>query len=134
MSNVTKKDLIDGIVNRTNEKRVAVKSVVQEFLNAIIDELGRGNRIELRDFGVFEMKQRAARVAQNPKTLEKVEVPERTTVKFKPGRLMRQRFEPDGGNRGSDKSDGAPEVNVVRRSDDRLVEGKGVAERTRSNK
>ena len=63
----------------------------------VIDELGRGNRLEFRDFGVFEIKERAPRVAQNPKTLERVQVPARRTVKFKVGRLMRETLEqPEG--------------------------------------
>ena len=49
--------------------------------------------MEFRDFGVFETRQRAARMAQNPKTLEQVEVPSRRTVKFKPGRLMKVKVE-----------------------------------------
>ncbi len=93
MPNVTKKDLIDGVVESTKEKRVAVKTIVQEFLNLIVEELGNGHRIELRDFGVFEVKRRAPRVAQNPKTLAKVEVPAKSSVKFKAGRLMKERVD-----------------------------------------
>jgi integration host factor subunit beta len=52
--------------------------------------LGKGNRLEFRDFGVFEVKHRRARKAQNPKTLEPVQVPPKRTVKFKVGRLMKQ--------------------------------------------
>jgi integration host factor subunit beta len=89
MATVTKKDLIDRIAETTGQKRVDVKKTVQAFLNEIILDLGEGNRIEFRDFGVFETKERAPRVAQNPKTLERVEVPARRTVKFKVGRLMR---------------------------------------------
>jgi integration host factor subunit beta len=70
-----------------------VKRVIQAFLDDIIDELGQGNRLEFRDFGVFESKQRAARVAQNPKTLERVHVPPKRTVKFKVGRLMKEKLQ-----------------------------------------
>ena len=90
---ITKKDLIDYISTQAKVKRPTVKLVVQEFLDQIIDELQRGNRLEFRDFGVFEVKHRAARSAQNPKTLEKVEVPAKRTVKFKTGRLMRESLE-----------------------------------------
>ena len=89
MATVTKKELIDQIAEATGQKRVVVKSIVQTFLNSIIVELGQGNRLEFRDFGVFEVKQRRARMAQNPKTLEPVEVPPKRTVKFKVGRLMK---------------------------------------------
>lgn len=93
MPNVTKKDLVDKIAEQTGFKRVMVKKIVQCFLDETINELGRGNRLEFRDFGVFETKSRSARVAQNPKTLERVEVPSKRTVKFKVGRLMKQRLQ-----------------------------------------
>ena len=89
MATVTKKELVDRIADQTGTKRVVVKKIVQGFLNEIINELGRGNRLEFRDFGVFETKERAARIAQNPKTLQRVEVPPKRTVKFKVGRLMK---------------------------------------------
>lgn len=90
MATITKKELIDRIAERTQAKRVTVKSVIQAFLDEITRELGENNRLEFRDFGVFETRTRAARVAQNPKTLERVDVPAKRTVKFKMGRLMRQ--------------------------------------------
>ena len=92
MKTVTKKDLVDRIADRTTCKRVIVKRVVQQFLDEIVAELGEGNRLEFRDFGVFEIRARAARVAQNPKTMEKVYVPCKRTVKFKIGRLMKERL------------------------------------------
>src|SRR2546429_4723982 len=92
MATITKKELIDRIADGTGHRRVQVKRVVQQFLDEIIAELGRGNRLESRDFGVFETKLRKARKAQNPKTLEPVEVPEKRTVKFKVGRLMKQKL------------------------------------------
>jgi nucleoid DNA-binding protein len=89
MVTITKKELIDRIAERTQAKRVTVKCIIQTFLDEIIKELGRNNRLEFRDFGVFETKVRASRLAQNPKTLERVEVPAKKTVRFKIGRLMR---------------------------------------------
>ena len=93
MHTVTKKELVDRIADKTNSKRVVVKEIVQSFLNEVIDELGNGNRLEFRDFGVFETKKRAARIAQNPKTLERVHVPPKRTVKFKVGRLMKVKLQ-----------------------------------------
>lgn len=93
MQTITKKDLIDRIAESTDQRRVVVKKTVQEFLNAVIDELGKGNRLEFRDFGVFETKIRRPRQAQNPKTLQPVPVPAKRTVKFKPGRLMKRLLE-----------------------------------------
>ena len=92
MATITKKELIDRIAEETGTKRVLVKRIVQLFLEEIMEELGNGNRLEFRDFGVFEAKVRAARTAQNPKTLERVEVPSKRTVRFKVGRLMKQRL------------------------------------------
>src|SRR5437016_5522747 len=92
MATITKKELIDRIAESAGSRRVLVKKVVQQFLDEIVNELGRGNRLEFRDFGVFETKLRKARKAQNPKTLEPVAVPEKRTVKFKVGRLMKQRL------------------------------------------
>jgi len=90
MATVTKKELIDRIADITKQKRIVVKKVVQSFLDNVIVELGKDNRLEFRDFGIFEVKHRRARMAQNPKTLEPVEVPPKRTVKFKVGRLMKQ--------------------------------------------
>lgn len=93
MHTVTKKELIDRIAERTNSKHVAVKKIVQNFLDDVVEELSKGNRLEFRDFGVFEVRHRAARIAQNPKTLERVHVPAKRTVRFKAGRLMKQKLQ-----------------------------------------
>lgn len=115
MATITKKDLIDRIASSAGCKRVDVKKVVQNFLDEMITELGKGNRLEFRDFGVFEIKARAPRVAQNPKTLERVEVPAKRTVKFKVGRLLKEQLDVPGPGRSSPASGpgGKPEV-VVR--------------------
>lgn len=93
MATITKKDLIERIANKSQVNRADVKKTLQEFLDQVIIELRRGNRLEFRDFGVFEVKVRAPRVAQNPKTLQRVDVPAKKTVKFKPGRLMSESVE-----------------------------------------
>lgn len=92
MRTITKKDLVDRISEQSGYKRVMVKRVLQSVLDEIIEELGNGNRLEFRDFGVFELRERAARIAQNPKTMEKVSVPSKRTVKFKVGRVMKERL------------------------------------------
>ena len=96
MATITKKELVDHIADATKQKRVVVKNIIQTFLESIVVELGKGNRLEFRDFGVFEVKQRRARMAQNPKTLEPVEVPPKRTVKFKVGRLMKETLSDNG--------------------------------------
>ncbi len=92
MSTITKKDVIDRIAENTDTRRAVVKPVIQSFLDEVISELTKGNRLEFRDFGVFEIVTRAARVAQNPKTLEQIHVPSKKAVKFKMGRLMKQKL------------------------------------------
>lgn len=92
MATITKKELIDRIAEHEGCKRIVVKRIVQTFLDEIIRELGAGNRLEFRDFGVFETRVRAARTAQNPKTLDRVPVPSKRTVKFKIGRMMKAKL------------------------------------------
>lgn len=88
---ITKKVLVNRLSERTGQTKVVVKEILQMLLDEIVDELAHGNRLEFREFGVFEVRQRASRQAQNPRTLEKVEVPSRRVVKFKVGRKMRER-------------------------------------------
>jgi integration host factor subunit beta len=107
MATTTKKDLIERVAAETDISRTDVRRAVQSFLDHVIAELARGNRLEFRDFGVFEIRERAGRVAQNPKTLERVAVPPRKSVRFKVGRLMQQSLG-DGAvavRAGADESD-----------------------------
>ncbi len=92
MPTITKQELIDRITESTQAKRSLVKATVQNFLDEIISELANGNRLEFRDFGVFEPRDCAPRTARNPKTLERIHVPAKRTVKFKTGRLMKQKL------------------------------------------
>jgi len=87
---ITKKELVNRISEQTGHTKVIVKDILQRFLDEIIEELSAGNRLEFREFGVFEVRDRAARRAQNPRTLEKVAVPAKRVVKFKVGRMMRE--------------------------------------------
>lgn len=95
MATITKRDLVERIAQKTSLKRAVVKRTVQQFLEQITLELKRGNRLEFRDFGVFEVKERKARVGHNPKTLKRVEVPARKIVRFKSGRLLRNGIDLD---------------------------------------
>ena len=92
MPTTTKKELVERIAEQTQATRTVVKTIVQSFLDEIVSELGKNNRLEFREFGVFETRTRQARTAQNPKTLEPVQVPAKQTVKFKAGRLMKQKL------------------------------------------
>ena len=92
MSTITKRELIDRIAENTQAKRALVKATVQNFFDGIISELAKGNRLEFRDFVVFEPRDCAPKNAQNPKTLERIEVPAKRVVKFKMGRLMKEKL------------------------------------------
>jgi len=93
MATVRKKQLTDRVADATGNQRVLVKNLVQQFLDEVISELAKGHRLEFRDFGVFTVRERNPRIAQNPRTLERVEVPSKRTVKFKVGRRMRDRVQ-----------------------------------------
>ena len=92
MATISKKDLVDRIAEITGVEQGTVKTVVLQFLDEITTELAQKNRLEFRDFGVFQPQTRAPKTALNPKTLEKVHVPAQRTVKFKMGRMMRERL------------------------------------------
>lgn len=109
MATITKKELIERIAQRSGLTRAQTRAVVQMFLDEIIDELGRENRIEFREFGVFDVQMRAPRTARNPRTLEPVPVPAKPTVRFRAGRLMKQAVESE-----------PPDVRVLRLVDDHL--------------
>jgi integration host factor subunit beta len=86
---VTKRELLEAVGARTSIRRADLAQAVEAFLEQVITELRAGRRIELRDFGVFEVRTRRARVARNPRTKEEVPVESRAVVKFKAGREMR---------------------------------------------
>ena len=89
---VTKKDIVRTISEEVEKlTQQQTKEVVQRTFDAIIECLVRDGRIELRNFGVFEVKPRAARKARNPRTGEQVEVPRKHVVTFKPGKNMEAR-------------------------------------------
>lgn len=90
---VTKKEIAAAIATKTAMPITQVGEVVQLWMDRLIEELASGNRIELRDFGVFEVRQRSARTGRNPKTGEKVEVAARAAVVFKAGKVMKGRVE-----------------------------------------
>jgi nucleoid DNA-binding protein len=123
MTTITKRDLVSQIAEFTKFPRDTVKWVMQAALDEIVKELCKGNRIEFRDFGVFEPKERRARRAQNPKTKLVQEVGPKRTVRFKAGRLMKEavaqgsaevetltkrKIQPSGTSRKPGSAGGAP--------------------------
>jgi DNA-binding protein HU-beta/integration host factor subunit beta len=85
---VTKKDIVRTISEEVGLTQQQTKEIVQKTFDAIIESLVRERRIELRNFGVFEVKPRAARKARNPRTGQQVDVPRKHVVTFKPGKYM----------------------------------------------
>lgn len=88
---MTKKEIVKTISDEIGLTQLKTKEVVQRAFEAIIDTLVDEERIELRNFGVFEVKRRAARKARNPRTGDRVSVPEKLVVTFKPGKEMEER-------------------------------------------
>lgn len=100
---VTKRDLVIEVTNRLGLVQNNVLKIVQGTLDAITDALADGNRLELRGFGVFDVKVKKSRPARNPRTGEKVMLPTRRVVTFKPGKKMRQMVEAGGPPRPTPK-------------------------------
>ena len=89
---MTKKDIVLKITDMTGIKQIDVKKIVQKTFDAIIDSLIQGEKVELRNFGVFKLKERRARFGRNPRTGESVPVPPRKVVIFKPGLEMKHKI------------------------------------------
>ncbi len=88
---MTKKEIVRSIARQTGLPPHDIKRIVQETFDAIIDVLAEDGRLELRNFGIFQVKERAARKARNPMTGKEVRVPQRFVVTFKPGLIMQQK-------------------------------------------
>ena len=89
---MTKKDIVLKIADDTGIKQIDVKKVVQKTFDSIIDSLSKGEKVELRNFGVLKIKERRARIGRNPRTGEVVPVPPRKVVVFKAGLEMKQKI------------------------------------------
>ena len=90
---VTKNDMVIEIAKKTNVEQQKVKQIVQLTLDSIVDILATEKRIELRNFGVFEVRTRKARKARNPRTGAEVMVPSKQVVTFKAGKIMEEKIE-----------------------------------------
>src|SRR5437660_12779515 len=91
VSHVTKKEIVKTISEEIGMTQLKTKEIVQKTFNAIVETLVEERRIELRNFGVFEVKARAARKARNPRTGQRVDVAEKYVVTFKPGKEMEEK-------------------------------------------
>ncbi len=88
---MTKKEIVKTISEDIGLTQLKTKEIVQKTFDAIVNALVEEKRIELRNFGVFEVKRRAARKARNPRTGQRVDVPQKYVVTFKPGKEMEER-------------------------------------------
>ncbi len=98
MKNITRKELIENISKKTGLSQVEVKSIVESFLEAIMDSICKGKDIELRGFGRFKTKEKKARIARNPRTGEKVNVEAGVKPKFEASKEILRRMN-EGFNR-----------------------------------
>jgi len=89
---MTKKEIVLKISEETGYKQVVVKKVVHRVFDVMFKALLDGDKIEIRNFGVFKVKRRKRRIGRNPRTNQPVPVPERKTVVFKPGLEMKQKI------------------------------------------
>ena len=93
---MTKKEIVQSISEDLGLTQLETSKIVQRVFDTVLRILAKEGRVELRDFGVFEVKRRKPRRARNPKTGEEVLVPEKSVVRFKPGQIMQQRVEAVG--------------------------------------
>jgi nucleoid DNA-binding protein len=114
---VTKKEIVKEISDEIGLTQLRTKEIVQKTFDAIVKTLVEDKRIELRNFGVFEVKKRAARKARNPRTGDKVFVPEKFVVTFKPGKEMEEKVR-------------QLEVEAARKAQQAQTEQNGMAETT----
>jgi len=96
MATTTKREIAERVAQQTGLAQVTVKQVVQLLFDEIISELAAGNRLEFRDFGVFEVVVRKPRTGRNPKTGEPVAVPPKRVVTFKMGKVMKEKVAAGG--------------------------------------
>lgn len=113
---MTKKEIVKAISEEMGLTQLTTKEIVQKTFDAIIETLVEDRRIELRNFGVFEVKMRAARRARNPRTGGQVEVPAKFVVTFKPGKEMEEKVrlleQQEAARRAGLKTAAAPKVNT----------------------
>ncbi len=123
---MTKRDLVILVARQLGVKQNEVSSIVQEMLDTVTHALVDGDRVEVRNFGVFEVKQRDSRLGRNPRTGEEVPIPEKRVASFRPGKALKEWVQAGAGNRphhlfkvdALDGSDSAADVeSEITRSD-----------------
>ena len=89
---LTKNDIVRTLAEKYELEIASTRRVVQGTLDMVVEALLKGDKVELRNFGVFEVIIRAGRIARNPKSKQEVFIPERKVVKFKPGKVMEDKI------------------------------------------
>ncbi len=95
MATITKRELAEAISQKLGSPQIVTKQTIQLFLELCIEELVKGNRLEFRDFGILTTVKRGARIGRNPKTGTTVDVPQKRVVRFKSGRLLKEKVQND---------------------------------------
>jgi nucleoid DNA-binding protein len=114
MNSMTKRDLVVRISDETSMVQQQVQDIVQRTLDIIAESLAKGAKVELRNFGVFDVKVRKARIGRNPNApTNDVRIPPRAIVKFKPGKEMREAVAKLSPNEGAPASAGTPASGVA---------------------
>lgn len=93
MATITKRELAESISQKLDKQQINTKQIIQLFLDLCIEELAKGNRLEFRGFAIFAIVERASRTGRNPKTGVTVDVPQKRVVRFKPGRLLKEKVQ-----------------------------------------
>ncbi|MFQ5964519.1 MAG: HU family DNA-binding protein [Candidatus Scalinduaceae bacterium] len=93
MVTITKREIAESISQKLGNQQVNTKQIIQLFLDLCIEELAKGNRLEFRDFGILTIVERGSRVGRNPKTGVIVSVPPKRVVRFKSGRLLKEKVQ-----------------------------------------
>ena len=89
---LTKNEIVRTLSEKFEVELASTRRIVQGTLDMMLESLLKGNKVELRNFGVFEVIDRKGRIARNPKSREEVYIPERKVVKFKPGKVMEEKI------------------------------------------
>lgn len=88
---ITKQDLVDHVSAKSGQSKVAVEGIVKLAIEYVADTLAQRKRVEIRDFGVLEGRQRKPRTAKNPRTNVQLQIGPRVSVRFKPGKRLLER-------------------------------------------
>ena len=105
-NNVTKRELVIEVAERLGYTQNEVSATVQATLDAITESLAEGQRLEIRNFGVFEVKSRDARMGRNPRTGQEVPITKKHVATFKPGKALKELVQKGPGAPASAASSG----------------------------